>query len=660
MLSTLIASTLIDRCGSAALRSAILPDLADGATTSAVGLEAGGLVATRCPSGYRVDGRVGAVLDAPGAELLVLPARLADAPGPGMAGGPSDLFVWLVLDAATADVAPDPRIDLTRTVGSVHLADAVVPDERVLAGLTVAAARAVAATLVGAECVGGTRWCVETAAEYAQTRHQFGRPIGQFQAVKHRCADLLVGLHQAEADVWDAARELDNPDSHRLASTVAGATSPATFVQAAEGCIQVLGGLGFTWEHDAHLFLRRALALRRVLGGTHPWRCEAARLARHGARPHLDVQVPETGDGRADVAAFLASVRDLDPVAGRVRLAEAGYLMPHWPRPWGRDASPVEQLVIDDEFQRAGVRRPDLLVGAWALPTLIEHGTEEQQQRWVPPSLRGELAWCQLFSEPDAGSDLASLTTTATRTEDGWRLRGQKVWTSLADRADFGICLARTNPHAPKHDGITCFIVDMHAPGVEIYPLAELTGRPSFNAVFLSDVFVPDEAVIGQVDHGWRVARTTLDRERVSMASGSPLGHGLDALLGLVDQHGLDDDGWVLDRVGALVADAHALAILGLRTTLRALAGSDTGPEGSIRKLAQAEHEQRVEAFGLELLDQAAADGPTAGRSWVEGYLMKRCLTIAGGTSEIQRNILAERLLALPRDPEPSPSSADG
>lgn len=233
----------------------------------------------------------------------------------------------------------------------------------------------------------------------------------------------------------------------------------------------------------------------------------------------------------------------------------------------------------------------------------------------------------------------------------GWLLSGQKVWTTLAHESNWGLCLARTDPAAQKHDGITCFAVDMRSEGVEVRPLRELTGAEMFNEVFLSDVFVPDDCVVGAVNDGWRVGRTTLENERVSMGSGSSFGPGVEAVLRLVG----DGDGVALDVVGALVADAHALAVLGVRMTLRAVGGGDPGPESSVRKLLGVEHDQRVQELGLTLLgpEGATEDGDAA--TWASGFLANRCLTIAGGTSEIQRNVIAERLLGLPKDPEPPP-----
>ena len=307
--------------------------------------------------------------------------------------------------------------------------------------------------------------------------------------------------------------------------------------------------------------------------------------------------------------------------------------------------------MIDQELAAARVRRPHLQIAGWVLPTIIEHGTAEQQERYVGPSLRGEIQWCQMFSEPGAGSDLASLSTRADRVDGGWSITGQKVWTSMAREADWALCLARTDPAAARHQGIGCFLVDMATPGIDVRPLRELTGLAMFNEVFLTDVFVPEECVVGSPTGGWAYARTTLANERVSMAQASSFGPGVTALFDLARSEGLVTDPLVLDRLGGLVVDAHAIAVLGLRTTLRALGGARPGPEASVRKLAAVEHEQAVQEAGLALLGPEAAltDGP--GGAWTAGFLGNRALTIAGGTSEIQRNVIAERLLCLPKDP---------
>jgi alkylation response protein AidB-like acyl-CoA dehydrogenase len=610
-LPTVLASAVIDRLGDDDARQALLPGLADGSVRAAVAFSA-------------------PVLGAGLAELIVLPA----------AGG------WNVVDATQLTITPRTNLDMTRRVADVSgdassLAFLPDPDGHVVADL--------ATVLFAAESTGGAAWCVETASHYAQVREQFGRPIGQFQGVKHRCADMLLALEQARAVAWDAARPAESDDERSLTAAVAAALVPDAFYKCSKDCVQVLGGIGFTWEHDAHLYLKRATALRALLGGSpHVARRRVIDLVKSGVRRSLAVDLPPEAEPiAAEVRAFIDDLKTHDKSEWRQIMADNGYVAPHWPTPWGRDASPLEQLVIDHEFRVARVRRPHLAVGAWSLPTLIAHGTPEQQQRWMGPTLRGEMNWCQMFSEPGAGSDLASLSTKASRDDGGWLLTGQKVWTSMALQADWGICLARTDPTLPKHNGITCFFVDMRSEGLDIRPLRELTGEAMFNEVFLSDVFVPDDCVIGDVNDGWRAARTTLENERVSMGSGASFGLGIEMLLGLVP---VDDD-IAIDEVGALLAEAQSLSILGSRMTARALSGAQPGPESSVRKLLGVEHDQRVSEVGVSLLGAAssAIDGDAA--SWLGGYLSNRCLTIAGGTSEVQRNVIAERLLGLPKDP---------
>jgi alkylation response protein AidB-like acyl-CoA dehydrogenase len=413
----------------------------------------------------------------------------------------------------------------------------------------------------------------------------------------------------------------------------------------------MLGGIGFTWEHDVHLYLKRTIAVRQLIGPTKAWRTATARLGLEGVRRELDVELPAAAEGyRAEVRRFIASLDGLDDQARNVAIANAGYLAPHWPVPWGRDATAVEQVVIDEEFKKAKIRRAHLSIAAWALPTIIEHGAPEQVEKYVPATFHGLISWCQLFSEPGAGSDLASLTTRAEPTEGGWLINGQKVWTSLAKQATHGILLARTSAgkDGDRHHGISYFLLDMSTPGIDIRPLRELTGQAMFNEVFLDNVFVPSECLVGEVDGGWRLARTTLANERVSMASGSAFGIGVESVIKLLN--GRDVDQITLDQTGHLVAEAQSLALLGMRSTMRVLAGGERGSESSLRKLAAAEHEQRVQEFGIELLGGEGATLAGDAYMWGMGFLATRCLTIAGGTSEVQRNVIAERLLGLPRD----------
>jgi alkylation response protein AidB-like acyl-CoA dehydrogenase len=639
-LPTVLCSSVIERFGSAEQRAAFLPGLVDGSTPGAVAVGASGLVVTDEGAPFVLSGVVSPVLGGGPASVFVVPSDV---------GGSRRGFV---VRRDEVEVVALDSLDATRPMVSLSLDSLAVDADRVLdVGDGPLDVEGLAAVLVAAESVGGTAWCVDTAATYAVDRRQFGRPIGQFQAVKHRCADMLAALEGARAAAWDACRPGD-PDEVALAASVAGAVVPDAFFAVSKDCIQVHGGIGFTWEHDAHLYFKRATALRLLLGSGSRWRPRVVDLVSAGTRRTLTVDLPSEADGvRAEVAAFVDDLTSRPKLDWNPLIADSGYLVPNWPRPWGRGAGAVEQLVIEEVFASRQVRRPHLAVGAWALPTIIAHGTPEQQERWIPPTLRGEVSWCQMFSEPGAGSDLAGLSTRAERADGGWLLTGQKVWTTLAHQADWGICLARTDGEAAKHDGITCFIVDMSSDGLDVRPLRELTGAEMFNEVFLDDVFVPDDCVVGEVDHGWEAARTTLANERVSMGRGSSMGPGVEALLDLARRQGWLDDPLVVDELGSILVDAQVLAVMGLRMTLRALAGAEPGSESSVRKLLGVLHDQRVQEVGLSLLgaDGAVVDGEAA--LWIGGFLGNRSLSIAGGTSEIQRNVIAERLLGLPKDP---------
>ena len=361
------------------------------------------------------------------------------------------------------------------------------------------------------------------------------------------------------------------------------------------------------------------------------------------------------------------------------QLAESGYVAPHWPRPWGLGADAIDQLVIDDELRRAGVRRPSNQIGiGWAGPTLIHAGTDSQKERYLLPLLAGEEIWCQLFSEPGAGSDLAGLTTRAVADGDEWVIEGQKVWTSFAHMAKFGILLARTDPDAPKHRGISYFICPMQAPGVTIRPIVDMTGDHTFNEVFLDQVRLPADTLVGEVNGGWALAKVTLGNERVSLSGeGSLWGQGptADDLIGLVRAAGGTGDPVLRQLLVQVWSEAEVLRLIRLRTVSAAMSGRAPGPEASIRKAIADDHGQHVMEAALRVSGTRAllaGAGPDPDRSklasdgdgrpaadgfrwpdevWAKGYLFARALTIGGGTSEVQRNIIAERVLGLPHDP---------
>jgi alkylation response protein AidB-like acyl-CoA dehydrogenase len=550
---------------------------------------------------------------------------------------------WYVVDATDPDVKVldlEPG-DFSRGLAEIHLDGAAgtpVP------GLSRDRVRDLAASLAAAEAAGVASWALRTAVEYAKVREQFGQPIGRFQAVKHLCAEMLCRAEVAAAVAWDAAQTAHDATEHPLAASVAAAVALDAAVQNAKDCIQVLGGTGYTWEHDAHLYLRRAIALRQWLGGAAPWRQRVLALTAEGVRRTLRIE-HDAEDQRAEVRRQVAAIAAAAPEEQRRLLAASGYLTPHWPRPYGLDAGPALQLLIDEELHRAGVTRPDLVIAGWAVPTILKYGTAEQVQRFVLPTLRGELVWCQLFSEPGAGSDLAGLRTRAVRVDGGWRLSGQKVWTSVAHRADWGICLARTNPDAPKHKGITYFLVDMKSAGLDIRPLREITGAALFNEIFLDDVFVPDDCVVGEVDGGWPLARTTLSHERVAMGGGSSIGDAVERLVAHSAERGQLADPIVADRLGALVAAGLAGSLLDLRTALLQLDGRQDEAGASVRKLIGVRHRQDVAETALEL---QGPDGLVAGEP-LRLFLNTRCLTIAGGTTQVLLNVAAERILGLPR-----------
>jgi alkylation response protein AidB-like acyl-CoA dehydrogenase len=493
------------------------------------------------------------------------------------------------------------------------------------------------------------------ASEYAKVREQFGRVIGMFQAVKHQAADMFVATQLATAATWDAARTEPGTPEFDLAVAIAAAEALPAFVMCAEKNIQLHGGIGFTWEHDAHIILKRAISLAAVFGPVGAIEADVARLTDAGVvGAHAIELPPEAETFRAEVRAFIAQYRALPADQQLGAFLDSGYALAHWPKPWGRAASAVEQLVIDEELGAAGVKRPQYGIGGWVIQTITQHANADQIDRWIRPSLEHEYVWCQLFSEPGAGSDAAGIRTRATKTDGGWIVNGQKVWTSGAAYCNRGFATVRTDPDKPKHDGITMMVIDLHAPGVDIRPLREASGGEIFCEVFFDDVFVSDDDVVGPVDGGWKVARSTLGNERVSIGAGTGVGDGGFDLLDLVHRYaspGGRADSAALEAVGRLLAERRAMRLLNLRSAERAVAGAEPGPEGNVAKLLSGEHTQRVAALGLRLIGPAGAlaEGPDAGVQASEVFA--RCLTIAGGTSEIVRSQIGERLLGLPRDP---------
>ncbi|MGE2814306.1 acyl-CoA dehydrogenase [Mycobacterium heidelbergense] len=628
---TVIASAVIAKDGSAEQKSRLLPGLIDGSLTAGIGLDG----QVRVKDGT-ADGEAGIVLGAGLAELLLIAAG-------------DDV---LVLDRGRAGVSVDvpDNFDPTRRSGRVRLENVSIAAEDILAGARESALSR-ARTLLAAEAVGGASDCVDAAVDYAKVRQQFGRTIATFQAVKHHCANMLVAVESAIAAVWDASRAAaEDEEQFRLIAAVAAALAFPAYARNAELNIQVHGGIGFTWEHDAHLHLRRALVSSALFGGDAPAGDVFDRTAAGAVRENSLDLPPEAEELRKRIHADTAEIAALDKKAQRDKLIETGYVMPHWPKPWGRAADAVEQLVIEEEFRAAGIKRPDYSITGWVILTLIQHGTPWQIERFVEKALRQDEIWCQLFSEPEAGSDAASVKTRATRVDGGWKINGQKVWTSGAQYCARGLATVRTDPDAPKHAGITTVIVDMKAPEVEVRPLRQITGGSEFNEVFFNDLFVPDEDVVGTPNSGWTVARATLGNERVSIGGSGSFYEGLASKLVQLAQAS-DRLAGARIRVGNFLADDHALRLLNLRRAARSVEGAGPGPEGNVTKLKLAEHMIDGGAISAALLgpEVALLDGPGA----IVGRMMMgaRGMAIAGGTSEVTRNQIAERILGMPRDP---------
>jgi 3-oxochol-4-en-24-oyl-CoA dehydrogenase len=639
-LPTVTAAVVIDRCASDSVRAQLLPGLTDGSAVGALALSGNVTIG----SDLVLTGECPAALGAPDADVLVI------------AAGEDIVIVDAKADGVT--ITALDSLDTTRSVGSVALRGVTVEADRVVRGAA-RKARTVFRILAAAEAVGVSWAALDMAVEYAKVREQFGRTIGTFQAVKHHAANMLVNAEETTAAAWDAARA-DDLDSAWFPAAVAASHAIRTQVFNAQYNIQLHGGIAYTWEHDAHLYLRRARTLAALMEEAGDPLLDIVEGQRSGQAHGASFTLPPEADAyRSQAGEAVAQLQSLPEDKRRDFLVDSGYLVPHWPKPWGRAADVLEQLVIEEEFGSAGrseatadskpIERPDMGITGWVALTIAQAGTDDQRERWVEPVLRGQVMWCQLFSEPGAGSDAAAVRTAAKKVDGGWRVTGQKVWTSLAQYCQWGLATVRTDPDAPKHAGVTMMAIDMKAPGVTVNPLRGITGDSHFNEVFFDDVFVPDSDVVGDVNRGWLVARATLGNERISIGGGSggTVGFSPDDLVKLLDAS--PSAPHYVRRAGACIAETHTLRLLNLRRASRAIAGAEPGPEGNVTKLLVAEAGQRITELGMELSGSAAVTGQAP--KLLRSYLGNRAMTIAGGTSEITRNTIAERILGLPRDP---------
>jgi alkylation response protein AidB-like acyl-CoA dehydrogenase len=626
---TVLASAVLVAAGDDATKAKLLPGLADGSTLGAVALKGDVQV-----TGGKASGNAGNVLGGGLANVILVAAG-------------DDVAVVEVGDGVSVTVPP--ALDPSRRTAKVTLdgapATVLKGARRWLTDLS--------RVILSADAVGAAREATDMGAQYAKERLQFGRVIGTYQAVKHHVANMVVATEKATSAVWDAARAAKTGGDQL---TYAAAVAATLAAPAADLCAnlntQVHGGIAITWEHDAHLYMRRATTLLGYLDADAA-AAELTGLVRKGVVREKAIELPPEAEPiRDEVRAFAQSIKDLSADEQRDKLIETGYIFPHWPKPYGRDAGAIEQLVIEQEFSDAGIKRPQYGITAWNILTIIQHGNQDQLDRWVRPALDQKVVWCQLFSEPDAGSDAAGVKTKATRVDGGWLVNGQKVWTSGAHYSGMGFATVRTNPDVPKHDGITMMAIDMHAPGVEVRPLKMTTGNSEFNEVFFNDVFVPDDDVVGPVDGGWTVARATLGNESVSIGSGGGGGFSMPpaGIIAQLDAHPDRLYGGET-RVGRYIADHQAVTLLNLRSANRAVAGGGPGPEGAMTKLISSEIGHESAAILTELVgpDAAFMDGDGMMSNML--VLMHRGLSIAGGTSEIKRNQIGERIAGLPRDP---------
>ncbi|MGP4056894.1 acyl-CoA dehydrogenase [Mycobacterium sp. 4D054] len=633
-------------------RQALIGALADGASGAVILAGDNGFRAVPGANGWRIDGRSTPIAGACAARILLVSADT----GEGTA--------WFAIDPAGPGVSVESRVATDRTVdvGVVRLDGHRCTDDAALSGIDDVRARCVTVALAAAAASGVLRWCVQAVTDHLRTREQFGRPIGTFQALQHQAAMLLVNSELASSAAWDAVRSAsEDPAQHRIAAWGSALMAVTPAPELALDALTMFGAIGYTWEHDLHLYWRKATSLAASIGPSGRYAESLGELTRTHGR---DVSV-KLGDVdlefRRGVAAVLDEARtlrndrpgrqgDYENLATgpqRTLLAEAGLIAPHWPRPWGVEATQLQLLIIDEEFaKRPDLVRPSLGISEWILPTLISSAPEHIQERFIPPTQRGELGWCQLFSEPGAGSDLASLTTRATKVDGGWRINGHKIWTSSAHTADFGALLARTDPDVAKHRGIGYFIVDMNSEGVDLQPIRQATGESHFNEVFLADVFVPDEMLLGEPTDGWNLAIATMAQERVAISGYVNFDRA--SILRALAAEERADRSRVLAALGEADAYANAIKVLALREVMRLLDGQAAGPASSIAKVAMNVMLRRIFKATLELAAPAALveDSEPA---IVEPYFHLPAELIGGGTKEIQLNIIAQMILGLPR-----------
>lgn len=599
------------------------------------------------------------------------------------ARGADGIGLFLVrLDAPGVTCLPEPSIDGSRRSGTLELrevsATLLVEVERT-APIMARIAREGCVAL-SYEALGLAEGVLRDAAAYATNRYQFGKPIGSFQAVAGPLAERYVAIELARALVEWAAVACDRDEDADVAVAAAKAACAEAAICTVEVAIQVAGAIGFTWEHHYHRFLRRALWIDQFEGTARTHRARIASALLDERRTPLVVEQfddDDTIEFRSTVRSWIdehlpTSARGFDLISPlqtyenlkeqwQYLMNDTGLLVAHWPvELGGRGESALRTAIFREEAIRAHPRVSHGDGGCdLVAPLLMEYGTEKQKQRLLDPIRLETEFWAQGFSEPDAGSDLASLATRAVAEGDVWVLNGQKTWSTYSPVAEWLFVLARTDPEASRHRGISCFIVNAKAPGVEIRPIRDIAGTDEFGEVFFTDVRVPASDILGPVNQGWSVAVMTLAIERV-IESCEDIGE-LDFLMDRL----LDCLGDWCDEAGEYVADAgirqqvatlwsqlQAVRLVQHRCLLALENSPVPPPESEILKLAWSELSQQVARLAMDLfgpLNNTSPRATTVARFWEFWYMMSRSVTIYAGTSEILRSVVAERILGLPR-----------
>lgn len=690
--SAVLASRLL-ALGGDETAARLLPQLASGELVAAVAmLEDGGSWTTPldhistviAADGDRVTGTKTFVLDADQADVFIVVAL-------GTAGEP--VVGAVPTNAPGVRITPLHTLDRSQRMGRVEF-DAAPFETCGHRGLDwrplLDRARQEATLVACAQAVGAARAALQLAVDYIKVRRQFGRVIGSFQAVKHLAASALVEIELADAAVDAAIAQLGAGGPAALdAVAVAKVQASAAIGFAAREALHLHGGIGFTAEHDIHLYLRRAKAMGLLFGTSTEYRAQLAGALRD-ATPAIasepSAAPPRENDGDGEEGTFrLAARRWLEQHArprdehseppfdllwhvhseedaatarawNRAKF-EHGWAGLTWPTEYGgQGRSRDAERIWREEVQRFDTPESGAIVGpSLAGPMILQWGSELQKAELIPAILDGTHLWTQLFSEPEAGSDLAGLRTAARQQSDGsWRLDGQKVWSSVAQFADRGLLLARTDPEAEKHHGISCFVITMRQPGITVRPIRQINGDSTFNEVFFDGVVIPGDSLLGPEGEGWKVALGTLANERVELGVRKPF--NLDRVIELARRiappgHAAFNDPTIMNRL----IDVHVRL-----TALDALARTDraaSGRIGSVVKLVTANLMSDAAELAVDLQGIAGVlDGPDATDDglWQRGYLGVQARRIAGGTDEIQRSIIGERLLGLPREPRAS------